>query len=250
MRRIFKQAAYGIFLMILFGFFISLSIDLYPKATCFDGIQNQGEEDIDCGGPCISCELKDLEIAVETIRFFPAGDYRINLVAEIKNPSVNYAARLNYVIHIFNRFGLRVSATEGTTFILPAETKYLLAPAISAAYRDISSVKLIIRKTDWQTEESLRLPEITIENVKTTVDERHVEVVGQVYHRSSGTIRRLLVAALFFNDRGDLIHFSTTHLDNITSFSSRTFEIILPLQYFREKNINPRLTKVVVEIIL
>jgi len=26
-----------------------------PKATCFDGIQNQGEEKIDCGGPCVAC---------------------------------------------------------------------------------------------------------------------------------------------------------------------------------------------------
>ena len=28
---------------------------LAPKATCFDGIQNQGETAIDCGGPCQAC---------------------------------------------------------------------------------------------------------------------------------------------------------------------------------------------------
>lgn len=251
MRRTFKQAVYGaLFLTVLFVLFISLFIDFYPKTTCFDGIQNQGEENIDCGGPCVSCELKGLEIVVEPIKFFPIGDYRVNLAARIKNPSVNYAARLNYAIHIFNRFGLRVDVAEGTTFILPAETKYLLAPAISVTYRDISDIDFIIRKIDWQAGENLQVPEIAIENVKTTVDERHIEVVGQVYHRSAGVIRRLLVAALFLNDRGDLIHFSTTRLDNIASFSSRNFEIILPLQYFEEKNINPRLTEVIVQIIL
>ncbi len=28
----------------------------YAKADCYDGIKNQGEKDIDCGGPCQSCE--------------------------------------------------------------------------------------------------------------------------------------------------------------------------------------------------
>ena len=26
-----------------------------PQATCFDGIQNQGETGVDCGGPCAAC---------------------------------------------------------------------------------------------------------------------------------------------------------------------------------------------------
>lgn len=29
-----------------------------PKPTCEDGIQNQGEEQIDCGGPCVACARK------------------------------------------------------------------------------------------------------------------------------------------------------------------------------------------------
>ena len=26
------------------------------KACCYDGIQNQGEEGVDCGGPCAPCK--------------------------------------------------------------------------------------------------------------------------------------------------------------------------------------------------
>jgi len=36
-------------------------IDTYPPdgsgGTCFDGLQNQGEYGIDCGGPCAPCEI-------------------------------------------------------------------------------------------------------------------------------------------------------------------------------------------------
>ena len=38
--------------------FTSCSRDCKP--TCFDGIQNQGEEGVDCGGPCNSCDSEDL----------------------------------------------------------------------------------------------------------------------------------------------------------------------------------------------
>ncbi|MBK7389722.1 MAG: hypothetical protein IPI23_11835 [Bacteroidetes bacterium] len=31
-----------------------------PTATCSDGIQNQGETGIDCGGPCAACPTATL----------------------------------------------------------------------------------------------------------------------------------------------------------------------------------------------
>ena len=31
--------------------------------TCFDGIQNQGELEVDCGGPCAPCEISGCNVA-------------------------------------------------------------------------------------------------------------------------------------------------------------------------------------------
>jgi len=50
----------------------SVSTTLTPKSTlstisvgtCFDGVQNQGEQGIDCGGPCRSCNI-ECEIGVD-----------------------------------------------------------------------------------------------------------------------------------------------------------------------------------------
>ena len=36
------------------------------EATCFDGIQNQGEEGVDCGGPCPACGKYILHLDGET----------------------------------------------------------------------------------------------------------------------------------------------------------------------------------------
>ena len=37
--------------------------------TCSDGIKNQGEEDIDCGGPCKPCKKEYPEITEDTIKY-------------------------------------------------------------------------------------------------------------------------------------------------------------------------------------
>ena len=39
-----------------------------PIATCFDGVQNQGETGIDCGGPCAACYT-----ALRTFYISPSG---------------------------------------------------------------------------------------------------------------------------------------------------------------------------------
>ncbi len=46
--------------------------DITPTATCSDGIQNQGETGIDCGGPCIACIKSKRDSVIE--------DYNINYI--------------------------------------------------------------------------------------------------------------------------------------------------------------------------
>ncbi|MFA6924157.1 MAG: hypothetical protein WC223_07860 [Bacteroidales bacterium] len=49
------------------------------QATCSDGIQNQGETDVDCGGPCASCDEKYLCTGKGSNSYFPLkeGNYWI-----------------------------------------------------------------------------------------------------------------------------------------------------------------------------
>ena len=62
--RLRKQIISGlvIFLILfLISYLIFLTIRGPVAASCFDGKKNQGEEGIDCGGPCPPCELKYAE---------------------------------------------------------------------------------------------------------------------------------------------------------------------------------------------
>ena len=53
-----KQFFYGIIYLVIFGL---IGAGIYfaltsKEATCFDGIQNQNEEGVDCGGSCNTCK--------------------------------------------------------------------------------------------------------------------------------------------------------------------------------------------------
>ena len=60
--RLLKQFLYGFFYLAILVSLIWLvySFEFKPAPNCFDGKKNQEETGIDCGGSCISCEVKAL----------------------------------------------------------------------------------------------------------------------------------------------------------------------------------------------
>ena len=72
--RFLKQFIYGVlYLGILSGLSYGVYAFVVRQPNCTDGRQNQGESGIDCGGPCTSCELRQLKpIEIRSARVFTA----------------------------------------------------------------------------------------------------------------------------------------------------------------------------------
>ncbi len=76
---------------------------LKSEPTCFDGIKNQDEEEIDCGGKvCPSCEIKTTnQPEVFWVKAISSGGDFYDLVAKIRNPNPNFgAAEMKYYFEI------------------------------------------------------------------------------------------------------------------------------------------------------
>lgn len=98
--------------------------------TCTDKIQNQGEAGIDCGGPCAKCEeIPQAEnLRVEEKRIISAGEGKYDVLAKISNPNPRLgAAKFDYSFRLLDAGGKIVSKSEGSSFILPGQVKYVLA---------------------------------------------------------------------------------------------------------------------------
>ena len=103
---------------------VPISLSLYRPPTCLDGRQNQGEDGVDCGGPCqLLCKSKTLEPIVLWQRFFKVSPGVYNAVAYVQNPNVNSAAyNVPYVFRLYDARNLIIYERKGITAIAPRVT--------------------------------------------------------------------------------------------------------------------------------
>lgn len=123
-----KKTIIAVFPLALFLLIVVAIIILsQPAATCFDGKKNGHEEGVDCGGFCVSCELKyaaPLEIISSDI--LGIGQNASELSVKIRNSNADYGARFSYQINVISLLGVKVSEASGESFILPHSEKYLI----------------------------------------------------------------------------------------------------------------------------
>lgn len=105
------------------------------EPTCTDKIRNQGETGIDCGGPCAKCEeipaAQDLKVVEKAV--IPVQGASYDALVRIANPNAQLgAAKFEYSFDFKDENGNIVGQKKGSSFILPAQTKYIFAFNISA----------------------------------------------------------------------------------------------------------------------
>lgn len=101
-------------LIVVPGFFT-----FYKAPTCFDGIQNEGEQGIDCGGPCTKlCQTAFLPAKImwaDAEEIVP-GTY--DLGAYIENSNLNGAAtNVPYTFSVYDDQGVLITEQNGTMTI-------------------------------------------------------------------------------------------------------------------------------------
>ena len=164
-RRTTKQFIIAlIFIFILSGIGFLVYYLSQPAPSCSDGIQNQSEEEIDCGGPCPSCQLvyiKDIEV-LWTKAIVSQGNF-YDLAAQIKNPNQNYGSGLiPYQFELYDSKNNLISRSAGSTFILSNQTKYLLQTKIASS-QPVSQLKLSFGQIEWQKMEDYQPPQLFVQ---------------------------------------------------------------------------------------
>ncbi len=122
-----------------------------PGPTCNDGIKNQSEEKIDCGGPCKPCPPVVEKIKVLKIKAAQAENQSFDLLAQIENPNREYGAReVFYKFEVFGEGNQLIRTAEGQTFILPYQTKYIIETPINLSSFPTRVTFSIIKTVNWE----------------------------------------------------------------------------------------------------
>lgn len=118
--------------------------------TCFDNKRNQEEEDVDCGGPCILCELKynpPLSLADSPILLINQNN-KVDILFKITNLSQEWGAQeFSYKVTLIGSNNEKQTFIK-SGFIFPHEIRYFIVSNIAVAFNpseaDIEILKEII----------------------------------------------------------------------------------------------------------
>lgn len=221
-----------IILAIYFLIFVLLGFLAYliwrPQPSCFDGIKNQNEEGIDCGGLCVSCEAKTLK-AVEILQkaVIPVTGNFYDLIGEINNPNFNYGlADFSYEFQLIDANGNIISSQKGKNFILPGETKYIIEARVSAE-RPIAKANLILQGGNWIKLKEFDPTLIFIKNkeLQQSVGGAFLQISGTAENKSPFDFDRAYINVVLLNSQKNIIGVNKTEIRSLLSGEDRYFVV-------------------------
>jgi len=217
-----------VFISILSGFGVLIYYLTRPAPSCFDGIQNQEEEEIDCGGPCISCEYKTLqEVKALWTEALPTQDNFYDLIAQIKNPNQNYGCgNIPYQFELYDTSNNLVGQVSGTTFILPNQTKYLIQMRVESS-SPVNKVNLSFGKVEWQELRDYQLPQLVIQqkeyHLLGSEEAGFSQVRAVLVNKSNFDFEKIGIDILLFDSSRRLLAVNATEVGASLSGQRRDF---------------------------
>ncbi len=238
MSRVTKQLVILVLFFILVG---GVSAAFYflskPEPTCFDGIQNQDEEGVDCGGACLlQCvttkrKVEDLELVfVRTLRV-SEGSYAA--VAKLNNKNDDFgASRLSYEFQFFDARDTLIGSELGISYILPREERYIIEPRLLLP-SDPRRVDFTIKEVAWE-----RLRDYTGEPELFVRDQLYKRLdAGEAnFSEFSGILKNashfdfdtIYVGVVLINPHDETIGVGTIEIKTMKSGEERFFKIGWP----------------------
>lgn len=118
-----RRAFYILGFLCILGALVSAPVYSFLKTppTCFDGIQNGLETNLDRGGSCVVLdETLLIPLTVQWTRPFEVQEGMYNAVGYIENPNENAGIRaLNYEVRLYDAQNILVASRQGKTFVMP-----------------------------------------------------------------------------------------------------------------------------------
>ncbi len=144
-----------------FAAIFSFSI-FYHTPTCNDGIENQGEEGIDCGGPCPRlCTALEQAPTVLFTQPINNGTGRTDIVAMVRNNNLSGGAKdVPYSVALYDSQHLFLTKVQGTLDLPPGATVPVYIPGVPVGEQKAASAFLSIEPSVIQWESMLSDPRI------------------------------------------------------------------------------------------
>ncbi len=230
-RRLFKQTTIAFIFFSLIGALVFwVFYTNQPEATCSDGIKNQNEEEVDCGGVCPPCELVYARnIEIKWARAIPTEQGYYDLAALVRNPNPNYGSnKISYSFDLYNNAGKLTGSFPGEAYILPNQEKYLIK--LKAAAQEISRVEVSVESPEWSKPLRQKMSALYIKEKQyqllSSEELGYSQAKAVLVNETNYSFDKVVVDVLLFNNLGELIAVNSQQIHNLLSEQKREFNAI------------------------
>ncbi len=231
--RLLKQFLYGIFYLTILGAVLwwIYAVTLRSAPSCFDNSKNGNEAGVDCGGGCVSCEIKNLSpLSLLPATLFSA-DRVFSASAEINNPNLNYGAKtFDYEVNFYDGAGNVLKNIKNKSFIYSGETKNLIEAGvrITNGIPIRAEIKIDEKSLVWEKAENFSSPKYDLKNITAELDNGQAVISGNITNPNNFTIFKIIVSAFLVDKSRIKIGASKTELQNVGAFQAENFKIFIP----------------------
>lgn len=230
-------------LIILLAFAVLFGIGGYvtyyiitPAPTCFDKKQNQAEKGVDCGGNCSPCKdtVQKKDVIVDEVAVALGGNGTYDVVAKITNPNNTLgASSFGYAFKLKDASGNIIATREGTSFILPADSRYVAELGLQVENGAVpTKVELAIGEAKWEELKTVGKPQIGVYNKNfgedVNGDGRRAD--GVIRNESGYDLNKIFVVIVLRSGAGDIVGINKTEKNAVRIKEERDFRLTWPYQ--------------------
>jgi len=200
------------------------------EPTCSDGIQNQGEEGVDCGAICGNfCDTQEKLLKVMYQGFIPTTENNYDLVAQIENTNNLWGAdNVPYTFYLYNEAGEQIASRQGSAYILPQETKYIVEQKVYCGEIP-AKVELELGRENWKKADNFRDLNLKFRerNIQTGAGNPN-RLYGVLENDTSYNLNKIEIVGVVVGADNKIIAAGKTEMTTLMMGESRYFEIGFP----------------------
>jgi len=232
-----KRTLKRLIIIVSYLFIIALLVFLYyffkaSGETCSDGIKNQNEEAVDCGGDCSPCQ----NIKVEPLQALEAGvtesgrEGMVDIFARIENPNVQIGAKeVSYDFVAVDDQGEELGVFSCTTFLLPQETKFVFQANAKLEKNKINKIVWRVKNINWvKFNTAFQNPQLKIVNKKLDVDDSESFASGLLRNESPYDLSLIKIKVILLDAKNKIRYINFTDMRTVKSQEERGFKVFWP----------------------
>ncbi len=205
---------------------VTIIATLHHTPSCTDGIQNQGEQGVDCGGPCpYLCSANENPPTVLFTALVGNGQGRTDVIAEIENKNTDAAAKnVPYTIALYNASHVLVRDISGSVDLAPGATVPVYLPGVESGTHTVTSAFLSIDPAEVHWYRLASDPRIVpqVSNVVVAATSTAPLITATLDNPSTDLLTQVLAIVLVHDERGNVIAASQTIVPTIPPLGSAT----------------------------